>query len=343
MQRKNYLRNMILVTGGTGLVGSHLLFELLFNTEATITAIYREDSNITHVETIFSYYVPTKTAKTLYKRILWIKVDILDITDLNAALEGMTHVYHCAAMISYDLRKVSHMRKINIEGTANVVNACLHHKIEKLCYVSSIAALGSEPQGKYITEDSNWNAEESHSAYSWSKYGAEMEVWRASQEGLNVVIVNPGVIIGPGFWDNGSGKLFSKVANGLSFTPTLTTGFVDVFDVVKPMILLMAGTQSNERYTLVSENKSFDNVLNTVARAMDKKPPKYKLKSWMVAIGWFVQFIGRMLFNTPQTISLQTVKGISAESLYASGKIKTELNYSFKTVDESIAETAKHY
>ena len=334
---------MILVTGGTGLVGSHLLFELLKDNTSTITAIYRDDSNIAHIETIFSYYVSPTEATAMYKRINWLKADILDITDLNFAFKGITHVYHSAAMISYDVKKEKRMRKINIEGTANIVNMCLSHKVEKLCYVSSIAALGSELENVFITEESPWNPETPHSSYSWSKYGGEMEVWRGSQEGLNVVIVNPGVIIGPGFWDAGSGQLFKKVANGLSFTPTLTTGFVDVLDVVKPMIYLMTSEISNERFTLVSENKGFDTVLNLVAQSLHKKEPKYKLKKWMVAIGWVFQYLGRMLLGRPQTITIQRVSRISNTSLYSSEKLKRAIGYDFKPVAASIRETALFY
>ena len=163
---------MILVTGGTGLVGSHLLFQLLQNSTETIRAIHSQDSNLEHVLSVFKLY-DEEQAEKLFEKIDWVEANILDIPLLSDAFKGITHVYHCAGFISYDVRDAKIMRRINIEGTANVVNLCLHHDIKKLCHVSSIAAIGSTINDKPITEDTVWNPELSHSHYAWSKYGGE--------------------------------------------------------------------------------------------------------------------------------------------------------------------------
>lgn len=326
---------MILVTGGTGLVGAHLIFELLTNSQSAIKATYREGSDRQHLKSIFCYFVTENEATALYDRIIWVQADILDIPELTLAFENITHVYHCAAMITYDLRKERLMRKINIEGTANVVNLCLSFKVTKLCYVSSIAALGKNSQ-KYITEDTTWNANLPHSAYAWSKYGAEMEVWRAAQEGLKVVIVNPGVILGAGFWNTGSGSLFKKVSKKLSYAPTLTTGFVDVLDVVKAMRLLMEANNANERFILVSENLRFDAVLKMIAEQLMVKAPLKPLKPWMIALMWFLQRLGRLVLNTPQTITRATTTSLFDDNYFKNNKVKTELNLKFIPISESI-------
>ena len=163
------------------------------------------------------------------------------------------YVYHCAALISFDTKDYYKLRKINIEGTANIVNLCITHKVKKLCYVSSIAALGNTLDQSIITEETHWNTEADNSVYAISKYGAEIEVWRGAQEGLNSVIVNPGVILGPGFWHSGSGVLFKKVYKGLSHYVTGTTGYVDVIDVVEIMTQLIHSDINNQRYIIVSE------------------------------------------------------------------------------------------
>ncbi len=263
---------MILVTGGTGLVGSHLLYQLALKNE-DIIAIYRKTSNLSAVKKVFSYY--TDNFESLFSTIQWIEADINDIPSLTTAFEGVSHVYHSAALISFDTADYKKMRKINIEGTANIVNLCIINKIQKLCFVSSIAAISKPLSDKEITENNDWNIEDSNYGYAITKYGAEIEVWRASQEGINVVIVNPGVILGSGFWQSGSGKMFSKIYKGFKFYTEGVTGFIGVADVVKVMINLMESNISNERYILVSENDSFKNVFFAIANGLDHKQLSY--------------------------------------------------------------------
>ena len=226
---------MILVTGGTGLVGSHLLYHLSLKNDA-IRAIYRTESSLEKVKKVFSYY--TNDA-TYFDKIEWFQADITQVPAMIPAFEDVKHVYHCAAFISFNRKDYREMRKVNIHGTAIVVNLCVDAKIEKLCFVSSIAAVGESLNDALIDEECEWNKELDNSGYSITKFGAEMEVWRASQEGVEVVIVNPGVILGSGFWNAGSGKLFSQVYNGFKYYTEGITGFVAVQDVVKPMIQLM--------------------------------------------------------------------------------------------------------
>ena len=204
---------MILVTGGTGLVGSHLLLHLLEKGE-NVRAIYRNKKNIVKVKSLFDYYDKVD----LVDKIDWIEADILDIPSLEIAFENVDYVYHCAGFISFDPNDENQLRKVNIEGTANIVNFCIAKKIVKLCHVSSIAALGDLTANQIIlTENTEWNPEKLHSDYAISKYGAEMEIWRGQQEGLKAVIVNPGVIFGPRFWNQGSGAFFSTIKKGIPF------------------------------------------------------------------------------------------------------------------------------
>ncbi|MBP6424881.1 MAG: NAD-dependent epimerase/dehydratase family protein, partial [Flavobacterium sp.] len=203
---------MILVTGGTGLVGAHLLLHLVEQGE-NVRALCRTKSSIEKTKNLFFLYHKPH----LFEKIEWIEADILDIPSLEIAFQNIEFVYHCAALISFDPKEEESIRKTNIEGTANIVNFCLAFGIKKMLFVSSIAAL-EDPNATEttISETTEWNPEKPHSDYAISKYGAEMEIWRGQQEGLNVIIVNPGVILGPGFPEQGSGALFSAVAKGLS-------------------------------------------------------------------------------------------------------------------------------
>ncbi|NCP89793.1 MAG: NAD-dependent epimerase/dehydratase family protein, partial [Flavobacteriales bacterium] len=205
---------MILVTGGTGLVGSHLLYKLASEGEK-VRAIYRNERKLSNIKNVFSCY--TADYMPLYDSIEWLQADILDIPSLTRAFNNIAYVYHCAAFVSFEPDKYHLLRKTNIEGTANMVNLCIAHHVKKLCYVSSIATLGNPENLKEITEETEWNAEANNTIYAITKYGAEIEVWRGSQEGLSVVIVNPGVILGAGIWRYGSGNLFTKAYKGLKY------------------------------------------------------------------------------------------------------------------------------
>lgn len=330
---------MILVTGATGLVGSHLLAKLL-QTEQGVKALYRSAPKQALTKKILSYYFAENT-ELYFSKIEWVQADITDIPALNTAFNGVSQVYHCAGLISFDPSDELQLRKINIEGTANVVNLCLAFKVEKLCHVSSIAALGKELSEKPITEDTLFEGDGKHSDYAITKFGGEMEVWRGSQEGLEVVIVNPGIIIGPGDWDHGSGLLFKKIASGLNYYFPKITGFVAVEDVAKAMVGLMQKPMKNNRYILVGENLSFKTLFFEIAKSLKKKTPSKKLRPWMVFLGWIFQWIGNKLVGIKRQVSKESIKGLFETSIYSSSKIKKELDFEFFPIESCIQKTGK--
>lgn len=329
---------MILVTGGTGLVGAHLLLHLIEsrnNATEKIRAIYRTIESIEKTRSLFNLYKKIN----LFNFIEWVNADIVDVPSLESAFIGIGQVYHCAAIISFDPKDEEKIRKINIEGTANIVNFCLSYNIQKLCYVSSIAALGDLAANEtIITEKTEWNPEKPHSDYAISKYGAEMEVWRGQQEGLNILIVNPGVIIGPGFHERGSGLLFKKVADGLSFYTLGTTGFVAVSDVVRICNELMNSDIKNERFTLIAENITFRDILNSIAAALHVQKPTKHAKPYLMELIWRLDWILSVVFGQKRQFTKATAKASYSKSLYSNQKIKDTLNTEFADVKEYIKE-----
>lgn len=233
---KQNFYNLILVTGGTGLVGTHLLFDLC-KSGKRIRALKRIGSDVANVKKVFSYY--SSNVDELLKNIEWVDVDLMDVYSLLDAMEGITEVYHCAAMVSFDSKHETEMMKINVEGTSNMVNAALEKGIKKFCHVSSIATIGRAEHISLSTEETFWKSSPDHSNYAISKYAAEREVWRASEEGLDVVIVNPSLIIGAGNWQQSSSIFFEKGFKGMKYYTEGSNGFVDVRDVVTLMIRLM--------------------------------------------------------------------------------------------------------
>ena len=244
---------MILVTGGTGLLGAHLLYQLASTESSSIRAIYRKNTSKKNVEEVFSFYNP-ENYQQLLKKINWFEADILDIPMLSKAMENISYVYHCAGKVSFSPNDFDALIQTNIEGTANIVNLCLHFNVKKLCYVSSVATLTLVNQ-KVINEETDWDSAKETQGYAISKNGGEMEVWRGAQEGLPVVIVNPSLILGIGI--EKSHSLFFEKINKYPYAPMGGTGFVSATDVACAMQLLMNSSVENERFILNSENLSF--------------------------------------------------------------------------------------
>lgn len=333
---------MILVTGGTGLVGSHLLFKLV-NNNTSVRAIYRRAHKLKSVKKVFSYY--TDDVDTLYNKIDWVEANINDVPSLEPAFVGITHVYHCAAFISFEPDKYRELRKINISGTANIVNLCVSNTIKKLCYISSIAAIGSEPhEDTLVTEQTEWNPEDDNSVYAITKYGAEMEVWRGTQEGVDAVIVNPGIILGPGFWKGGgSGSLFKQIHKGLKFYPKGTSAYVDVWNVVDCMTELMNSALKNERYILTAENVSFKIFQTKVAKALHVNTPRKEASSFLLSAAWRLDWLTHKLFGKRRKLSKQMAKSMSSKTVFDNSKLKKDLNFNFNSIDDSITKVSKYY
>lgn len=332
---------MILVTGGTGLVGAHLLLHLIESQSLgneKVRAIYRDSKSIIKTKSLFNLYQKTD----LFDSIEWIQADIVNIPSLEHAFQGIDYVYHCAAIISFDPKEEDLVRKTNIEGTANIVNFCLDKGVKKLCYISSTAALGDlAAHESIITEETEWNPEKPHSDYAISKYGAEMEIWRGQQEGLNVVVVNPGIIIGPGFPEQGSGQLFNKVKNGLSFYTLGVTGFVAVPDVIRIAVELTNSEICNQRYTLIAQNIVFRDLLNTMADALKVKKPTIHITPFLMQIGWRFDWVLATVLRRKRQLTKVTAKASYSTNIHSNEKIRAELKTDFIDVHQYIKEIAR--
>jgi nucleoside-diphosphate-sugar epimerase len=333
---------MILVTGGTGLVGAHLLAQLV-QTETRVRAIYRTAKKLEAVQNVFGYYF--KDVSYFYDKIEWLKADVTDIPSLEKALQGVTHVYHAAALVTFDPKQFEQLRKNNIEGTANMVNVSIAQGVQKFCFVSSIAAVGeNEDPSIPITEETHWNPEADNNVYAISKYGSEMEVWRGSQEGLDVVIVNPGVILGAGFWrGGGSGSLFRKIDKGLKYYTNGLLAYVDVQDVVTAMMQLMQSDIKNERFILVGENWSIEKFSKTTAKALQVQPPQKEASAFLLGIAWRLDWWRQFFTGKYRRLTRLMAKSIQSQSFYDSSKVKGQLDFTFTPIEETIQRVCERY
>jgi dihydroflavonol-4-reductase len=326
---------MVLVTGGTGLVGSHLILNLL-NRGYQVKVLVRKNSNRNLILNTFSYY--RENAVELFNKIIWAEGDLLDITSIEDALEGVQQVYHTAAFISFNPWLKKKIIETNVEGTANLINVCIDKSIEKLCFVSSIAALGITEDGSEITENVPWKPTKHESAYSFSKFKSEMEVWRGITEGLKAVIVCPSVIFGPGNWEKGSGAIIRNVNRGVPFYTDGVTGFVDVKDVTEIMIQLMESNVSGERFIVSSENVCYKDLLTTIATNLNVKPPQIYLRPWVSGIMWRLASLNSFVFSTSTQISRTIVETAYKKIYYSSAKVEQAINFKFKPVKETLEE-----
>lgn len=330
---------MILVTGGTGLVGSHLVYSLVVAGEKPVV-LKRSTSDISKTKKVFSYY--SKDAEELFKSIKWVDGDVNDYDSVLTAMNGISYVYHTAAIVSFRSSDKKKVITTNFKGTKNVVNAALERDIKKFVHVSSIGTIGRSNENDIVNEDTHWNSKKS-SVYSTSKYRAEMEVWRGIAEGLNAVIVNPSVILGPGYWDSGSSKLFSTMYNSLNFYSTGTNGFVDVEDVTKAMILLMKSDSSPERYILNSENISYKDLFYWMADSLEVQPPKYKATRLISEIAWRLLWVKGLLTGTKSTITKETAETSQQQYSYSNNKFIKETGYKFLPIKESLDKNSKFF
>lgn len=262
---------MILLTGGTGLLGSHIAYELVSKGEK-IRALKRKGSSTALTEKIFRFY--NSAPQPLLEKIEWVEGDVLDLGSLEDALEGITHIYHSAAVVSFNPKEKEKMLQVNIEGAANIVNLAMHAGVKKVCHISSIATLGFTIDGTLINEDVWWKNDPSNSWYAISKYGAEQEVWRASEEGMDVVVLNPSFILGPGDEKRTSTEVFGAMKKGNSWYTLGENGYVDVRDVAAAAVKLMESEIKNERFVLSAVNLSYRDFFDKILTAFGK--PKTK-------------------------------------------------------------------
>ena len=332
---------MIFVTGGTGLLGRNVLIELLRRGEK-IRALKRATSDLSMVRSVFRHYLGD-TAEDEFGKIEWVDGDLLDLLSLRDGMAGCNVVYHCAATVSFLKRDFRKLMKVNREGTANVVNTALELGVDHLCYVSSTASVGKKEGKELRDENDKWVRSPENSGYSISKYSAEMEVWRGIEEGLPAVIVNPGLILGAGDWNDSSVSIFKVVKKGLLFFTPGVNGFVDARDVARIMTELSEKKIFNQRFLLISENLPFRTLFDWIADAFGVKRPSVRTTSLMAGLAWRWEGLLGFLFGRKQNITRETAKSAMHISTYSNEKIKAELGYEFIPIHQSVLDAVSFF
>ena len=314
---------MILVTGGSGLLGKEVITQLLAQGKS-VTAIYNKTL-------LPKFYSPFLTQ---------VQCDILDVAGLEELMaKGIEQIYHCAALVTFDPKRKQELFKINIEGTANVVNAALYAGVKKMVHVSSVAALGRIKENEPVTERMSWTEESSNSNYGESKHLGELEVWRGIGEGLEAVIVNPVIILGEGDWSSGSAQIFKSVYDEFPWYAEGITGFVDVKDVAAIMLQLMDSDITAQRFIVSATNKSYQQIFNLIATAFNKKLPYKKVTPFLAKIVWRLEAFKSIISGKAPLVTKETTTSALAKVYFDNSKLKQFLpSFTYLPIEDSITQ-----
>lgn len=327
---------MQLVTGATGIVGSHVLLECA--QRGQVRAIHRQGSDRSIVERVFRHY--RDDADTLLGAVEWVEADLLDTEGLDMAMHGVEYVHHAAALVSFAPGDAGAMHRVNVDGTANVVNAALEHGVKRLCHVSSTATIGEGAPGVTRDESMPWTGDHRTSAYARSKYAAELEVQRGIAEGLDAVLVNPCIIIGPGQMGRSSMSLVERLRKGTRFHPPGSNAVVDARDVARCMLELMDRGATGERYLLIGENLSYKRLFHMLAAAFGQPSPNTPLRPWMLELGWRAERLRTLLTGSTPFITRDTAHSAVTQRSYSAAKVEGLLDFRFRTAEDPVSNVA---
>jgi dihydroflavonol-4-reductase len=322
---------MILVTGGTGFLGSYIIKELI-NKGHSVRAIRRSNK------------IPFYISREILDKVSWVEGDVLDVVSLDDAMQDVDTVIHSAAVVSFNSHNRNEMYQVNVEGTANVMNVALENNIRRVVHISSIAALGRTSSGDHVNEEKTWVESSLNTHYSISKKKAEMEVWRGMGEGLEAVIANPSTILGFGNWHEGSCSIFKRIYQQFSWYTNGVNGFVDVEDVAKAVVLLMESNITEQRFIINSENWEFKQLFNTIARGFNKKPPSREAGPFLSGMAWRLERAKSIFSEYKPLLTRETSKIALSKTFFYSDKLLGALpGFSFTPLEESITKACKKY
>lgn len=331
---------MILLTGGTGMLGAHIAFELA-KSGKKIRALKRAGSSTASTERIFKLY--SAEAEQILAQIEWADGDLLDIGSLEDALEGITQVYHAAALVSFRPADKEKILQANIEGTANLVNAALYAGVQKFCHISSVAALGRTVDGLDINEDIWWKTSPENSWYAISKYGAEREAWRVSEEGMDVIILNPSFILGPGNGTTSSSEIFSLLRKGISWFTNGVTGYVDARDVAQAAVQLMDSEIKNERFVLNAANLSYREFFDKALAVFGKPATRFHAGPFLTGLGWRSEKILARLAGRKPGLTKETAIASQLVNHFDGKKITERIAFRYRDIETTIKEVCSTY
>jgi nucleoside-diphosphate-sugar epimerase len=323
---------MVLVTGGTGFLGSYILKQLV-DKGYTVRAIRRSSSKL-----------PFWINDDILQKVEWVEGDVLDVVALQDAMEGMDTIIHAAATVSFAKKDREQMYQVNVEGTANVVNMALEKNVRRLVHISSVAALGRTADGGNVNEEKKWENSKVNTHYAISKFKAELHVWRGMSEGLEAVILNPSTILGYGDWHTSSCAIFRQVYDGFKWYTSGINGFVDVEDVANATLLLLESSITEQRYIVNGDNWPFKKLQQTIADSFGKKGPVKEATPFLLALAWRMAKLKSFFTGKKPLLTKESAKVAQSQTYFRSEKILEALpDFSFTPLEQTIKKACSKY
>jgi len=316
---------MILLTGATGIVG-HFIAQYLLEDGNKIRALKRSDSDISRLA-------------QWQEQIEWVDADLDDLTALQKAFEGVERVIHCAAVVSFHQKDKAEMMRVNVGGTANMVNLSIENGVQKFVYISSVAALGRKDGEDIINENTKWESSKNNSNYAESKYLAELEVWRGQEEGLNMVILNPSTVLGPGKWDSSSMQIFKYANEGRLFYPPGEMNFVDVRDVANITIRMIFNDIHSQRYIINSGKETYKKIFGLISENLNKPKPRIRVSYTLLTFAFIFETIKSFLTRKKSIITRESLRLSKMSFFFSNEKIIREIGYTFHSLEDSVVWT----
>ena len=322
---------MVLVTGGTGFLGSYIIKQLV-EKGYTVRALRRSNK------------LPFWIAKEILEKVEWVEGDVLDVIALENAMNGVDTIIHSAAIVSFATKDRKEMYQVNVEGTANVVNIALEKNVRRLVHISSVAALGRTANGGHVNEEKKWEESKVNTHYAKSKFKAELQVWRGISEGLEAVILNPSTILGYGDWHSSSCAIFKSVHDGFNWYTPGINGFVDVEDVAKATIVLMESTINEQRFIVNGDSWTFKKLQDTIADGFSKKRPARKTTPFLLGVAWRMEKLKSLFTRKKPLLTKESARVAQSQTWFENDKILKALQgFSFTPLEETIKKACEKY
>lgn len=313
---------MVLVTGANGLIGSFICRKLLAE-GYKIKALKREHSDL-------------KLLEDIQHHITWVTGDLLQVGEIKEYLLGIEQVIHCAAVVSFDSKHEDLMRRVNVESTANLINTSLQMGVKRFLHVSSIASVGKDKLSNISTEETQWIEGEKNTAYARSKHQSELEVWRGWAEGLNTVIINPSLVLGPGVWEKSSTQVFKYIWEENRFYTEGKVNYVDVRDVAEVAVRLLGSELRGERFIVNAGSVTYKELFDTIAREFDKRPPSIRVKGLMIKLAIMMDKVRTLLTSGSPLVTDELEQVSKNQHTYDNAKIKQALDMEFADFESTV-------
>jgi nucleoside-diphosphate-sugar epimerase len=281
------------------------------------------------------------------RRVVRPETDILDMSALMKAFEGVDVVVHAAGFVSFNPRDKRKLLTVNVEGTKNVVNACLAAGVKKIIHISSVAALGSPSRGTsaeqgrhrsgiQVNEDTKWIQGMPVSDYAQSKYLAELEVYRGMEEGMIVSIVSPSVVLSAGDGVRSSSALFGYVWNQRKFYTEFNLNYVDARDVADIVTHLVREDHNGEKFIATAGTASLGTVLGEIALRFQKKAPSINVPIGLAKIAAVFEELRASVTRSEPMVTRQSATALREKLIFENEKVKRILGTKFQSLEKTL-------